>query len=126
MSESVGLKSALTRLSGQFVLAVATNRGNSMHEILEHFELARFFRQVVTSRDVEKPKPAPDMLLLAACKLKVSAQNCLFVGDSELDQQAAAAGKIPFVAYGDGLQSCPKVRTHFELASLLLGGGGPA
>jgi beta-phosphoglucomutase-like phosphatase (HAD superfamily) len=65
------------------------------------------------------------MLLLAASKLKVLARDCLFVGDSELDQQAAAAGQIRFVAYGDGLQSCPKVSTHFELARLLLDAGEP-
>ncbi|WP_020675641.1 HAD family hydrolase [Geopsychrobacter electrodiphilus] len=124
MSESAGLKASLTRLADNFTLAVATNRGNSMHEILEYFALGHFFKRVVTSRDVKSPKPAPDMLLLAARNLGVLPHSCLFVGDSELDQQAAAAGDIPFIAYGDRLVTGTRVGTHTELADILLNSTG--
>ncbi len=123
MTESPGLKSALGRLSAKFPLAVATNRGNSMQEVLRHFDLAQFFEVVVTSRDVEKPKPAPDMLLLAARRLGRSPGDCLFIGDSELDRIAATEGSMPFVAFGEALRVGRRVNTHTELAKMLLDGG---
>ncbi len=122
MTESFGLKPALHRLSEKFPLAVATNRGNSMHEVLAHFSLSRFFDVVVTSRDVEKPKPAPDMLLLAAQRLGVFENHCLFIGDSELDQRAATEGGIPFVAFGETIKIGPRVDTHSELVEMLSAG----
>lgn len=40
--------------------------------------------------------PAPAMLLTIAQYFKLSPPDCLYVGDSELDQQAAAAIHMPF------------------------------
>jgi HAD superfamily hydrolase (TIGR01509 family) len=122
MAEDRDLKPALRKLAETFPLAVATNRGNSMQEVLEHFEIAQYFQVVVTSRDVEKPKPAPDMLLLAASRLGVSPCDCLFIGDSELDQMAALEGGVPFVSFGASLKAASSVQTHTELVKLLLEG----
>ena len=62
MTPEPGMKVALSKLAKMYPLAVATNRGYSMPSILEHFGLSHYFQTVVTSRDVEHPKPAPDML----------------------------------------------------------------
>lgn len=99
MTPEPDLTNTLAVLSRDLPLAVATNRGNSMIEILEHFSLAGYFQAVVTSRDVPRPKPAPDMLLLASRQLQLAPHELLFVGDSELDQCAAAAAGIRFVGY---------------------------
>ncbi len=120
MIEARGLKQGLTRLADRMPLAVATNRGGSMQDVLKQFELERFFEVVVTSSHVKKPKPAPDMLLLAARQLGVGPQHCLFVGDSELDSQAAEAAGIPFVSYGGGVKAARSVNSHAELVALLL------
>jgi len=113
-----GMVETLASLSRQLPLAVATNRGTSMREILEHFSLSGFFRVVVTSRDVARPKPAPDMLLLAAQQLHLAPSELLFVGDSDLDRQAARAAGIRFVGYkaeGKG----ERIDNHRELLALL-------
>ncbi len=123
MTEAAGLKSALTRLAAEFPLAVATNRGNSMQEILRHFGLDHHFSAVVTSRDVPAPKPAPDMLVLAAQHLEVPIEHCLFVGDSDLDRRAAAAVSMPFVGYGRSVESERRVDSHGDLVELILGQG---
>ena len=124
MTESFGLKPALECLSEKFPLAVATNRGNSVQDVLVHFGLEGYFKVVVTCRDVENPKPAPDMLLLAAQRLAIAPVDCLFIGDSELDQLAAIGGSMPFIAFGESLKVTPRVNTHTELAALLLGADG--
>jgi HAD superfamily hydrolase (TIGR01509 family) len=95
------LHQVLEIVARHYPLAIATNRGSSVVPILEHFALDQFFSAVVTSRDVENPKPAPDMLFLAARHLGHQPQACLFIGDSELDQAAAAAGSFHFLGYGE-------------------------
>lgn len=101
MKPMAQLHQVLEIVARHYPLAIATNRGTSVVPILEHFGLNQFFSVVVTSRDVKNPKPAPDMLLLAARRLGQQPQSCLFIGDSELDQAAAAAGDFHFVGYGE-------------------------
>jgi len=91
MTPEPGLVETLSALAKRYPLAVATNRGSSMREILAHFSLTDYFRAVVTSRDVPRPKPFPDMLFEASRQLAMEPRNLLFVGDSELDQAAAKA-----------------------------------
>ncbi|MBD1400987.1 HAD family hydrolase [Pelovirga terrestris] len=109
------LHQVLEVVANHYPLAIATNRGGSVMPILEHFGLDQFFSAVVTSRDVKKPKPAPDMLLLAARQLGYQPFTCLFIGDSELDQAAAAAGSFHFAGYGERFvreKSVAKVLSH--------------
>jgi HAD superfamily hydrolase (TIGR01509 family) len=105
----------LQQISARLPLAVATNRGNSVAAILAHFDLQKYFSAVVTCRDVKHPKPAPDMLLLAAAKLGMPTENCLFVGDSELDQQAAVEAKIRFAGYGGLVSGELSLQSHLQL-----------
>ena len=99
MSPEPGLFEILSELSLSRSLAVATNRGNSMTEILSHFKMEHFFKVVVTSRDVERPKPHADMLYLAAQKLEIPLDHLLFIGDSVYDKMAAEAAGVHFVVH---------------------------
>ncbi len=121
MQPEPGLSEALASLSAHFPLAVATNRGYSMPEILEHFGLSDYFTTVVTSRDVAQPKPQPDMLLEAADRLCVSTHELLFIGDSELDQAAALAAKMPFAIYRGSLAADVRIDHHQELVAMFVG-----
>jgi HAD superfamily hydrolase (TIGR01509 family) len=122
MTPEPGLYDVLDSLSARVPLAVATNRGYSMPEILEHFALSRFFTVVVTSRDVERPKPHPDMLLLAREKLGLAAENLLFVGDSIYDRAAAESAGIPFAAYKPTFAADSPVESHHHLMEFVLNG----
>ena len=122
MTPEPGMQEALSRLSGSYPLAVATNRGYSMPSILEHFGLSSYFSTVVTSRDVKRPKPAPDMLHEAAKRLQCSTYELLFVGDSELDQAAAHEAGMPFANYRGELKSDVTLDHHNDLVELFLSG----
>ncbi len=51
---------------------------------------------IVDGSHVERAKPAPDLLLLAARELGVAADRCWYVGDSTWDMEAStAAGMLP-------------------------------
>jgi HAD superfamily hydrolase (TIGR01509 family) len=112
MNPEPGMKDALSRLAELFPLAVATNRGYSMPAIIEHFGLNGLFQTIVTSRDVEHPKPAPDMLYEAARRLTFATHELLFVGDSELDQAAAQTAGMSFAVYKGNLQADVRLEHH--------------
>ncbi|MCK4503807.1 MAG: HAD-IA family hydrolase [Desulfuromonadales bacterium] len=119
MEPEANLTELLDLLVGQYQLAVATNRGNSIQTILEHFNLHAYFTAVVNRQDVVHPKPAPDMLLLAVDQLNVAPEKCLFVGDSELDKMAAAEANISFVGYGGAVVGKISLSNHLELLDYL-------
>jgi len=110
---------ALKELVKSYSLAIATNRGKSVELVLGHFGLRDFFSVVVTSHDVEKPKPAPDLLLLASQRLDVGAESCLFIGDSDLDINAANQAKIPFLGFGSSVSADLCLSSHAELVPFL-------
>ncbi|SEA09600.1 haloacid dehalogenase superfamily, subfamily IA, variant 3 with third motif having DD or ED/haloacid dehalogenase superfamily, subfamily IA, variant 1 with third motif having Dx(3-4)D or Dx(3-4)E [Desulfuromusa kysingii] len=114
------LTELLTQLRNDYPLAIATNRGKSILSILDHFDLHRFFSSVVTSHDVERPKPAPDMLLLAASYLDIAPENCLFIGDSVLDKAAAAAAGMLFAGYG-GVSGMITLSSHHDCLEYFVG-----
>ncbi len=118
MKPEPGMKEALSELAVAYPLAVATNRGYSMPAIIKHFGLNGLFQTIVTSRDVEHPKPAPDMLYEAARRLNYATHELLFVGDSELDQAAARTAGMSFAVYKGDLQADVRVEHHGELVDL--------
>lgn len=118
MTPEPGLLVSLRQLVGRLPLAIATNRQRTMGQILQHFELTEFFRCVTTSSDVQRPKPFPDMLWHTAQLLGCALDEMLYVGDSLLDQQAAQAAGVPFVAYrwaGEGR----RIEHHADLVGLV-------
>lgn len=123
MNPEPEMQEVIATLSSRYPLAVATNRGTSMAEILIHFGLAGYFKTVITSRDVPRPKPFPDMLHLAARRLGLEEAELLFVGDSELDAAAATAAGIPFIAYRSMQGDAPSISSHREIYGLLAGEG---
>jgi HAD superfamily hydrolase (TIGR01549 family) len=121
MTPEPDLAWALSVFSERIPLAVATNRRTSMSTILQHFGLARYFSVVVTSQDVEHPKPQPDMLFLTAKRLNLPVSKLLFVGDSELDREAARQAGIRFVAYKGNVKGDIKIGGHYDLVRMVIG-----
>ena len=93
------LKEVLACLGCETALAVATNRSNTIDLVLERHGLEAFFDMVVSSLDVQHPKPHPEALIRILEALEVGKENPLYVGDSSVDAQTAAAAGVPFVAY---------------------------
>ncbi len=78
--------------AGRLPLAVASSGSREVVEAsLAAIGLSDVFSAVVTIEDVEHPKPAPDIYLLAASKLDVSASRCVVFEDSDEGLKAARA-----------------------------------
>ncbi len=107
------LKPLLKSLRPRFKTAIATNRTNTIHEVLNQFGLSSEFDLVVSARDVPRAKPHPDILLRIADVLDVATGEIIYIGDSELDEAAAASAGVPFVAYQN-----PGLEAQFHISSL--------
>jgi HAD superfamily hydrolase (TIGR01509 family) len=115
------LKEVLGQLRGKFKTAIATNRTNTMPSVLKEHDLEGQFDHVVTAGNVKRPKPDPEMLLNILAFFDITPHQAVYVGDSELDEQASAAAGMPFIAYKNRkLKATFHVDSFKDLAELLL------
>lgn len=64
-------------------IAIASGTSSSiLNRLVDHLDLRKYFDAVISSDDVGKSKPNPDIFLKAAEKLHSQPENCLVVEDS--------------------------------------------
>jgi beta-phosphoglucomutase family hydrolase len=59
--------------------------------VLKNSELSRYFQAVVDGHQVERPKPHPEIYLVAAARLRARPEDCLVFEDSPAGIEAARA-----------------------------------
>ncbi len=90
------------RLCG-FKLAVVTNKpGRFVPPLLAHFGIGRHFQLVLGGDALPEKKPSPEPLLHCARQFALSPEQCLMVGDSRTDINAARAAGMPVVCVSYG------------------------
>ena len=94
-----GLKELLKDLRPGFGLAVATNRSNTIGNVLEWNGLDGYFDIVVSSLDVNNPKPHPESLFKILDFFDISRLESFYIGDSPVDYQTARAAGVLFISY---------------------------
>ena len=114
------LKPLLQRLKPAYHTAIATNRTDTMNRVLQTHNLEGLFDLVVTAMDVAHPKPHPEQLEKIIRRFEIEPQQALYIGDSELDETAAKAADVPFVAYQNpSLQAGYHINRLGEVARIL-------
>jgi HAD superfamily hydrolase (TIGR01509 family) len=93
------LVALLEKLRPRIKTAIATNRTDTMEQLLAEFDLDGHFDLVVTSSDVKQPKPHPEALLKILEYFGLASHQVIYIGDSQVDELAARAAKMPLVAY---------------------------
>jgi HAD superfamily hydrolase (TIGR01509 family) len=94
-----GAVAAVERLAADFRLAVASSANRPLIEaVLESANLEHLFEVTVSSEEVERGKPAPDVYLEAARRLGVPPVRCAAVEDSGNGLRAARAAGMHVVA----------------------------
>ncbi len=115
-----GLKNLLGKLKPRVGLAVATNRSNTIEEVLEQNGLSRFFDIVVSSLDVDNPKPHPESVHKILDFFDIGPDRAVYVGDSLIDLDTAKAAGVCFIAYGNGsLESRLRAGSMEEIEQIL-------
>lgn len=102
-----GVEECLKELHKQYSLAVATNKSEiQATQLLERFGLASYFDMICGS-DMKASLTKEQIVANAASKLGFSSADCIVVGDSGNDAEAAAKLGMQFigVTYGYGFKS---------------------
>ncbi len=99
----------LLREKGIF-MAVDTNRGRSLSDLLTYFNIREYFSCLITSRDVESPKPSPEGVCKICDYYKIEPREVLFLGDSMTDYMAAKQSGAFFLSY-----NAPIINDHKDI-----------
>ncbi len=83
---------------GKLPMAVASGgTRRSIGQVLEHLGILELFDTIVTSEEVVRQKPAPDIFLEAAHRIKVPPRFCRAYEDTDLGMQAIRAAGMEAV-----------------------------
>jgi phosphoglycolate phosphatase len=98
-----GIDPLVRSLSGR--QGIATNKpGHLSRAVVEHLGWSAHFAAHVGAGDVPRRKPAPDALRRALELAGVAPERAVFVGDSPIDVEAAAAAGLACIAVSWGLR----------------------
>ena len=115
-----GAVEAVRRVAGSFRLAVASSSNRPLIEaVLDTAGIADLFAVVVSSEEVPRGKPAPDVYLEAAGQLGVEPGRCAAVEDSSNGLRAAHAAGMRVLAIPNA--HYPPAPGALALADVVLG-----
>jgi len=109
----------------KIVLASASK--NSL-DVIKRLEIKNYFDYVVSSKDILKSKPNPEIFIKAAAGIKVATKNCVGVEDSIAGILAINACNMFSVGIGNKknlypADICIKDLTEFDIEEIYLIGG---
>ena len=94
-----GAEEAVRRTAAAFPLALASSSNREVfEEVLELAGLVGCFRATVSSEEVARGKPAPDVYLEAARRLGVAPERCAAVEDSHAGIRSAKSARMRVIA----------------------------
>jgi HAD superfamily hydrolase (TIGR01509 family) len=107
---------ALTWLRGPKCVASSSTL-DRMRVSLESTDLIRFFEpNLFSAGDVPNGKPAPDLFLHAAAKMRVKPADCLVVEDSAVGVAAGVAAGMTVIGFVGGSHASSKLTTSLSAA----------
>jgi HAD superfamily hydrolase (TIGR01509 family) len=115
-----GMLDLLRAISPSVKIAALTNAAcRYAHAVLQVNDaepkwLYRRFASIRGADDVPKPKPFPDGLWQICSELGVSADRCVYIGDSPSDGEAAKAAGMSSIAVGWGAHPMDRLSPSFD------------
>ena len=118
-----GAVEAVQRLSGRWPLALASSSDRVLiDEVLARLNLTKYFEVTVSSEEVERGKPAPDVYLEAARRMKVDPPSAVAVEDSANGIRSARSAGMAVIAIPN--TRFPPSADALGLADVVLGSIG--
>ena len=114
-----GATDAVRRMAARWPLGLASSSNREVIDlVLELAEIAGCFAANVSSEEVDRGKPAPDVYLEAAAHLDVAPERCAAIEDSSNGLRSASAAGMAVVAVPN--RGYPPADDALELADLTL------
>jgi HAD superfamily hydrolase (TIGR01509 family) len=111
-------KSTLKRLASYKKAIITNTPSDCAKQILKKFEIEQYFKDIITSDDVMKAKPDPEIVFKACERLGVDSKTVILVGDTESDVKAGRAAGCTVV--GLNIDADIRIQRLFDLVDLLL------
>ncbi len=115
----------LTELKKQGVRIgiISTKYRHMIVSYLKESQAEEWFDLIIGGEDVSRHKPHPEGLLLAIEQLQATPSKTLYIGDSTVDAETAAAANIDFVGVTNGITTDKelKVYPHKKIVDNLTG-----
>jgi HAD superfamily hydrolase (TIGR01509 family) len=94
-----GALAAVRRVAGSFPLGLASSSNRELIDaVLEAGSLTGLFRATVSSEEVARGKPSPDVYLEAARRLRIDPADCVAIEDSHNGIRSAKAAGMRCIA----------------------------
>ncbi|MEO0292787.1 MAG: HAD family phosphatase [candidate division WOR-3 bacterium] len=96
-----GVVSLLSRLKkANIKMAIASSSPKEVIElVINKLKISQYFSAIVGGEELKRSKPAPDIFLKAAERLKVEPANCVVIEDSENGVKAAKAAGMKCIGF---------------------------
>lgn len=90
------------RARGLVCAAVSSAKAADLADLLRIATVADLLDPVISSDDADHSKPDPDLLELALQRLGLTAQECVYVGDTPYDIAACQRAGVPVIGFRSG------------------------
>lgn len=108
-----GSKKILEILKPKIKIGLASmNKKKFIEHLLEQFKFSDFFETVITSDDISKAKPDPEIFLKCADKLEVNPYRCVVIEDSIFGVKAAKNAGMACIAVLTGAYNQNEISTE--------------
>ena len=106
----------LKKLKKEYILTVFTSKNKK--RTLKILKRYRLFDYIVTSDDVKKGKPNPEGVIKILSKFRINHENCLYIGDSTYDLDAANSAKVKYIHASWGYEDLTKYKKVIKIFNL--------
>jgi pyrophosphatase PpaX len=108
-----GIDDLISKLSKSLKLAILTNnKSQYAEEVLEKFNLSKYFGAIIGFNEVSEVKPSPEGILKILEKWKIKSSEAIFIGDMTTDIEAGKAAKIKMICVASGLAQKETLMEH--------------
>lgn len=100
-----GIDELISKLhDNKLKLAILTNNKSSYaEEVLEKFNLTKYFSPIIGFNDVSEVKPSPEGILKILKEWGINPSEAIFIGDMTTDIQAGKAANVKMICVASGL-----------------------
>ncbi|MFX1417530.1 MAG: HAD family hydrolase [Promethearchaeota archaeon] len=94
-------------------MAILTNnKSQYAEEVLEKFNLTKYFNTIIGFNEVSEVKPNPEGILKILDKWNIKPSEAIFVGDMSTDVDAGKAAEVKMVCVASGLAQKQTLQQH--------------
>ncbi|NHK32921.1 MAG: HAD-IA family hydrolase [Asgard group archaeon] len=108
-----GIDDLISKLAKNVKLAILTNnKSQYAEEVLEKFNLTKYFGTIIGFNEVSDVKPSPEGILKILDTWKIKPSETIFIGDMSTDIEAGKSANVKMVCVASGLAKRETLLEH--------------